>query len=163
MTHGGGKESIGIVRAESAAQFEMAKTLFLEYAAALGVDLCFQHFDQELANLAAQYSLPTGALFLATVDDDWAGCVALRRWDDEACEMKRLYVREPFRRLKLGRRLATDIIEEARRLGYHRMRLDTLPSMQAAQALYRSLGFREVPAYRHNPIGGTVFMEIELT
>lgn len=153
---------IRIVHAESAAHFETAKELFLEYAAGLGVDLCFQDFDHELANLAAQYSPPTGTLLLAVVDATTAGCVALRRWDDEVCEMKRLYVREPFRRLKLGRLLATDIIDEARKLGYHRMRLDTLPSMQAAQSLYRSLGFRDVSAYRHNPIAGTVYMELDV-
>ena len=151
-----------IVRAENAAHFETARTLFEEYAAALGVDLCFQNFDDELANLAGQYSAPTGSLFLAEVDGRVAGCVALRRWDDEVCEMKRLYVREPFRRLHLGRRLAVDIIDEGRRLGYRRMRLDTLPSMEAAQALYRSLGFRDVSAYRFNPVAGTVYMELEL-
>ena len=153
---------IRIVHAESAAHFETAKELFLEYAAGLGVDLCFQDFDHELANLSAQYSPPTGTLLLAVVDATTAGCVALRRWDDDVCEMKRLYVREPFRRLKLGRLLATDIIDEARKLGYHRLRLDTLPSMQAAQSLYRSLGFRDVSAYRHNPIAGTVYMELDV-
>ncbi len=153
---------IRIVHAESTAHFETAKSLFMEYAAGLGVDLCFQDFDHELANLAAQYSPPSGALLLAVVDTIVAGCVALRRWDDDVCEMKRLYVREPFRGVKLGRLLATDIIDEARTLGYRRMRLDTLPSMQAAQSLYRSLGFRDVSAYRHNPIAGTVYMELDM-
>ena len=155
-------ESIEIVRATSDVHFATAKELFLEYAAGLGVDLCFQDFDTELANLATQYSPPTGALLLATVDGRAAGCVALRRWDADTCEMKRLYVREPFRRLKLGRRLAVDIIDEARTFGYRRMRLDTLPSMQAAQSLYRTLGFNDVSAYRYNPVAGTVYMELDL-
>lgn len=153
---------IRVLHAESDAHFETAKSLFVEYAAGLGIDLCFQDFDHELANLATQYSPPSGALLLAMVDKLTAGCVALRRWDDDVCEMKRLYVREPFRRLKLGRLLTTDIVDEARKLGYRRVRLDTLPSMHAAQALYRSLGFRDVSAYRHNPIAGTVFMERDL-
>ncbi len=153
---------ITIVRAETPAQFEAAKVLFEEYAAALGVDLCFQDFDHELASLAEQYSHPGGCLLLATVDERPVGCVALRRWDDAVCEMKRLYVQPTARGLKLGRRLAEDIIDEARRLGYRRMRLDTLPSMGEAQSLYRSLGFRETDAYRYNPIAGTVYMELEL-
>jgi ribosomal protein S18 acetylase RimI-like enzyme len=151
-----------IVRAETESHFASARVLFLEYAASLGVDLCFQDFDSELASLAQQYAPPSGCLLLAMVGDDATACVALRRWDDDVCEMKRLYVQPTMRGSKLGRRLAEEIIDEARRIGYKRMRLDTLPSMGEAQSLYRSLGFREVDAYRFNPVAGTVYMELEL-
>ncbi len=151
-----------IVPAESDEQFARARVLFEEYAAALGVDLCFQNFDQELADLRGQYARPDGCLLLATHDGALAGCVALRRFEGDVCEMKRLYVRPAFRGLRLGRVLAERIIDEARRLGYRRMRLDTLPSMREAQALYQSLGFRVTDAYRFNPVAGTVYMEMEL-
>jgi ribosomal protein S18 acetylase RimI-like enzyme len=151
------------IEAQSATQLSQARELFLEYAAALGIDLCFQNFDEELATLPGEYAPPGGRLLLA-VDEkqEAAGCVALRRIDEDTCEMKRLYVRPAFRGTGLGKGLALAIIEEGRRRGYARMRLDTLPSMRQAITLYRSLGFQPTEAYRHNPITGAMFMELAL-
>jgi putative acetyltransferase len=139
-----------------------ARTLFEEYRTELGIDLCFQNFDEELKNLPAGYMPPTGALLLAKVDDEIAGCVGARKLDERVCEMKRLYMRPRFRGDKIGKSLAEIIIEEARNLGYERMRLDTLPSMTSAQKLYESLGFKLIAPYRFNPEPGTIFMELDL-
>lgn len=134
------------------------RELFTEYAQSLGVDLSFQDFDHELATLDEFYK----RILVARDDAHAAGCVALRRIDDAACEMKRLYVRPAFRGHNLGRQLAERIIDEARQHGYKRMRLDTLSTMHAAIPLYQALGFVEIAPYRFNPIEGTRFMELAL-
>jgi ribosomal protein S18 acetylase RimI-like enzyme len=153
---------VRLSRAESESEVEEARALFREYADATGVDLCFQNFAQELASLPGDYAPPAGSLLLAHSGVEPAGCVALRRIDDAVCEMKRLYVRPAFRGGGLGRTLAEAVVAEARRIGYERMRLDTLPSMRSAIGLYRSLGFREIDGYRFNPVEGTLYMELTL-
>ena len=135
------------------------RALFREYADALGIDLSFQDFDRELASLPGDYVPPRGALLLAEHQGAVAGCVALRPLESGVCEMKRLFVRPAFRGARLGRTLAEGILAEGRRLGYARMRLDTLPSMAEAIAMYERLGFTDIPPYRHNPIPGTRFLE----
>ena len=139
-----------------------ARRLFEEYAASLGFDLAFQDFDREIASLPGDYASPQGAILLAEDDSGVAGCVALRPFADETCEMKRLYVRPAHRGSGLGKLLAEAVLAEARVRGYRSMRLDTVPGMEAAMALYRSLGFREIGPYRANPIPGALFMEREL-
>ena len=131
--------------------------LFREYASSLGVDLSFQHFEEELAALPGDYAPPRGRLLL-TCD----GCVALRPLSSDVCEMKRLYVRPDARGTGVGRALVQRVIDEARSIGYRAMRLDTLPSMTAAAAMYRAFGFREIDAYRFNPVEGTKYFELEL-
>jgi ribosomal protein S18 acetylase RimI-like enzyme len=154
--------SIDIVRATSAEQIATARMLFKEYEASLGIELTFQSFAREVAELPGAYTPPAGRLFLATDGTEPAGCVALRPLGDGVCEMKRLYVRPTARGARLGRRLTETVIREARAIGYTRMRLDTLPSMKEAFALYQTLGFREIPPYCENPIIGTHFMELSL-
>lgn len=141
---------------------EMIRSLFLEYAAALGVDLSFQNFDEEIAGLPGAYVPPLGRLLIAFDMSHPIGCVALRQIDQETAELKRLYVRPEGRGRGAGRQLASSAVEFARRAGYGRIRLDTLPSMNEAAALYTSMGFVEISAYRHNPIAGTRFMELVL-
>jgi ribosomal protein S18 acetylase RimI-like enzyme len=162
MTAGPIAASLTVLHATSSEQFEETRRLFKEYASALGVDLCFQDFEHELKDLPGEYSEPDGCILLAFLDSALVGCVALRPLSSEICEMKRMYVRPTFRGQRIGQILGQDVITEARKRGYKKMRLDSLPTMREAQALYRSLGFREIDAYRPNPIQGAVFMELEL-
>lgn len=152
-----------IIHAQSIQDIEHARTLFKEYAALLEIDLCFQNFEKELAELPGEYAPPNGRLFLASKDTGIAGCVALRKIGQGICEIKRLFVRPEFRGQGLGRKLAEAMIREANQLGYERMRLDTLPpKMNDAIALYRSLGFQEIEPYYNNPVPGAKFMELAL-
>jgi ribosomal protein S18 acetylase RimI-like enzyme len=147
-------------------ELETIRDLFQEYANGLGVDLCFQQFDQELTDLPGDYAAPRGALMLATVDGEAAGCCALRPLDTadypNAAEMKRLYVRKAFRGFGLGRQLAECALDAARLGGYACVLLDTLDEMEAARALYVDLGFEEIPPYYHNPIPGAHYLKAEL-
>ncbi|MEO8543966.1 MAG: GNAT family N-acetyltransferase [Betaproteobacteria bacterium] len=142
------------------------RQLLREYAEALGVDLCFQGFDRELASLPGGYAAPRGTMRLLRVDGGAAGCCALRPLDAvdyaNACEMKRLYVRPQFRGLGLGRRLAEEILEAARLAGYASVLLDTLDDMETARAMYQELGFVEIPPYYYNPIAGSHYLKAEL-
>jgi len=145
------------------AQLEEIRSLFLEYAQSLGFSLCFQGFDEELRALPGMYAPPRGRLLLATEDEVPAGCVGLHEWDAGIAEMKRLYVRNAYRGRGLGRVLTDAALADARALGYRSVRLDTIPSlMQPAIALYRELGFREIPPYRDNPIPGALYLELRL-
>ena len=149
--------------AQSAGDVAEARRLFREYEASLDVDLLYQGFERELAELPGAYTPPRGRLLLAVDDSAPAGCVALRPLGGDVCEMKRLYVRPAARGKRVGRLLAEAVIGEARSIGYSRMRLDTLPSMKDAQALYRVLGFVEIAPYYASPVAGTRFMELALT
>lgn len=141
---------------------ETVRELFREYAAQTGMDLCFQSFDRELATLPGDYAAPAGRLHVAYQDDIPAACVGLRPLSGRACELKRLYVRPPFRRSGLGRSLVDLMIAEARAIGYRSMFLDTHPSMEKAIALYRRMGFREIPPYRSGQPKELVYMEFNL-
>ena len=148
---------------DSPADLATARTLFREYADSIGVDLCFQDFETELATLPGGYRPPSGALLLAESDGQAAGCVAVRPLEPPAvAELKRLYVRPSARGAGLGAALTEAALQRARAAGYECIRLDTLPTMAAAQALYRRLGFREVAPYRLNPIPGALYMECDL-
>lgn len=141
---------------------EAVRRLFAEYAASLGFDLGFQSFDDELATLPGRYAPPDGALLVARAGGEPVGCVAVRALDDGICELKRLYVRPAHRGDGTGRLLVEAAVAAARGLGYRRMRLDTVPGMEQAQALYERLGFVEIAAYTDNPVAGARFLELEL-
>lgn len=143
-------------------ELEQVKKLFLEYRQSLEIDLGFQDFEEELKSLPGKYTAPDGALLVAYVDGQAAGCIALRKIDEGICEMKRLYVQDAYRGIRIGISLIEIIIEKAMHLHYDYMRLDTLPTMTKAQELYRSFGFYEIEPYVFNPIEGTRFMEIAL-
>jgi putative acetyltransferase len=157
---------IALVFPQTPAQLDAAREILREYARGLGIDLCFQNFEAELALLPGEYAPPAGQFLLALVDGQVAGCGALRALPDtdhaNACEMKRLYVRPAFRRFGLGRVLAQALIDEAIRAGYSSMLLDTLDDMEAARGLYASLGFEEVAPYYYNPIPGAHYLKVEL-
>ena len=138
------------------------RTLFEAYEAELDFDLCFQNFQAELDGLPGAYAPPEGCLLLAEYEGRTAGCVALRKLEDGICEMKRLYVRPGFRGHRIGRLLTETLIGQARGLGYTAMRLDTVPKMKRARALYAKLGFREIEPYYTNPIEGAFYMELDL-
>ncbi len=141
---------------------EEIRKLFLEYARSLEIDLDFQDFETELNTLPGKYQPPDGALILALVEGREAGCIALRKISKDICEMKRLYVRDEYRGLGLGKKLVGMIIDEAMNNNYQYMRLDTLPTMKSAQSLYLSFGFYDIEPYVYNPIQGTRFMELKL-
>ena len=157
---------IRIVDADSAALLESARAIIREYAAGLGVDLSFQDFEGEMAGLPGEYGPPAGALLLAFVDGQLAGCGAMRPLADvdyaNACEMKRLYVRPAFRGFGIGRLLAQRLLERAREAGYANMLLDTLDDMESARGLYEALGFEEIPPYYYNPIAGAHYLRADL-
>jgi ribosomal protein S18 acetylase RimI-like enzyme len=163
-THG---PTIELLTPATAALLDATRAMFREYASALGVDLCFQNFEAELAALPGEYAAPQGALLLARVDGEVAGCGALRPLADvdypNACEMKRLYVRPAFRRLGLGRLLAQALMDHGVQAGYSNLLLDTLDDMEVARGLYASLGFEEIPPYYFNPIAGAHYLKASLS
>lgn len=155
-----------LVSPSTAEEFEALRGIFREYAASLQVDLCFQDFATELAELPGVYAAPRGMLLMAFVGDALAGCCALRPLDAadyaNACEMKRLYVRPDFRKSGIGRGLAEAALDNARLAGYACVLLDTLDEMESARALYQDLGFEEIPPYYHNPIEGAHYLKVDL-
>lgn len=157
---------IELITPATLAEYEATRQIFQEYAQQLGVNLCFQNFDDELASLPGVYAEPKGALLLAMVDGQLAGCCALCPLDTvdypNASEMKRLYVRNSYRRLGLGRQLAEAILDAARVAGYHHVLLDTLSEMESARALYEDLNFEEIAPYHHNPIAGAHYLKVDL-
>jgi putative acetyltransferase len=166
MAHPDPAAQIRLICPDTPALLDATRAVFGEYAASLAVDLCFQNFEAEIASLPGDYASPGGHLLLAWVDDQVAGCGALRALPEadyaNACEMKRLYVRPAFRRFGLGRLMAQALLDEARRAGYSAMLLDTLDDMEAARGLYASLGFEEIPPYYFNPIAGAHYLKADI-
>ncbi len=158
--------SLQFITPDSPDDLAATQQIFTEYATQLGIDLCFQNFEAELASLPGEYSPPRGALLLALVDGEVAGCGGLRPLDSvdypNAAEMKRLYVRKAFRRLGLGRQLAEALLDAARMAGYYSVLLDTLDDMESARALYTDLGFADIPPYYHNPLAGSHYLKVDL-
>ena len=157
---------VSLITPQSSTELDAAREVFQEYAADLKVDLCFQSFEAELASLPGEYAAPRGALLLAVVEGQVAGCCGLRPLDSvdypNASEMKRLYVRRAFRGFGLGRLLADAILDAARQAGYQCVLLDTLDDMEAARALYDDLGFEDIPPYYHNPIPGAHYLKANI-
>ncbi len=153
-----------IVQAQSESEIEQVRELFGEYVAWLGINLCFQNYDKEVADLPGEYAPPQGRLLLALADDGAAaGCAALRDLGNGVAEMKRLFVQPAFRGQRLGWQLAEMVLDEARAVGYEQIRLDTLPGkMDQAIAMYRVLGFKDIAPYYNNPVAGAAFMELKL-
>ncbi len=156
------ERKLGIEPAAGPEDMATLRALFLEYQDWLGVDLCFQGFEAELAGLPGNYAPPAGGVWLARVEGALAGCVGFRPHEGGACEMKRLWLRPAFRGLGLGRRLAETSIAAAGRAGYRTMCLDTLGFMDQARALYQTLGFHEIPAYYDNPLEDVRYLELDL-
>lgn len=142
--------------------FHLATILFKEYVAQLGIDLSFQNFDEELKNISSAYHRPIGALLLAYVNENLSGCAAIRKFENDICELKRMYIRTNARGLGIGKLLLRKCIAIGKELNYSAMRLDTLPSMFSAIQLYEKEGFYEIDPYRFNPIVGTKYYEINL-
>jgi len=140
----------------------LARQLFTEYAQSLGFPLDFQDFDRELENLPGDYATPEGCIYLCRIDDTIAGCTALRKIEENICELKRMYVKPKFRRKGMGKVMAQEIIRRAKKIGYKKMRLDTLKTMKTALNIYKSLGFKEILPYRFNPLKDAVYLELEL-
>ena len=151
-----------ITQAHTTEDILTAKALFQEYSGSLGFDLGFQNFDEEIANFPGQYAPPSGRLYLAWYNAEAVGCLGLREIEKRVCEIKRLYVKPDFRGKQTGRNLAKAAIKAAKNIGYEYIRLDTLPAMESANTLYRSLGFETIEPYCYNPIDGAVFMELNL-
>ncbi len=160
------KSTVSLKATLESGQLESVQSLFREYARSLSIDLCFQNFEEELAQLPGEYAAPRGALCTVYVDTELAGCCAMRPLDaadyPNACEMKRLYVRPSFRRMRLGRMLAEATLDAARVAGYDCILLDTLDDMESARALYEELGFEEIPPYYYNPIAGAHYLKAQL-
>jgi GNAT superfamily N-acetyltransferase len=155
--------ALALASPSSAAELELVREMFREYQRSIGTDLCFQNFESELATLPGAYSPPRGRLYLGTASGKGACCAGLRPCDDDAvAEMKRLYVRPEYRGLGYGWTLANALIADAKSLGYRKLVLDTLPTMKAAQAMYETLGFRDIEPYTFNPIPGTRYMGLDL-
>ena len=152
-----------ILQAESLEHIETVRELFREYESWLGIDLCFQGFEEELRTLPGRYEPPDGRLYIACMDETPAGCIAMRKLEDGICEMKRLYLRRESRGHGIGNALIEKLIDEARAAGYQKMRLDTHPpKMGKAVSLYESHGFYTIPPYYGNPHEGVLFMELVL-
>lgn len=154
---------LDLVEAKNEEDYTLAASLFREYAAQLSVDLAFQHFSEELFNIREQYGRPDGLVVLAYAGPDkLCGCFAIRKLEQEVCELKRMFLRKEYRGQGYGRKLLDSALQQGRELGYQKMRLDTLPEMQQAIALYLKMGFYDIPAYRYNPVPGTRYLEAKL-
>jgi putative acetyltransferase len=151
-----------IVQAEDRKDCETAKSLIVEYTASLDINFDFQHLHRELQEFPGHYAPPRGRVLLAKSGNQIAGCVCFRHLTNDVCEMKRLYVKPEYRGQAIGKRLALAVIREAKTIGYHCMRLDTLPTMSAAKALYQTLGFTRIEPYYDNPVEGALFFELKL-